>query len=252
MECWIGSQFHVYLAEGGGCAEPPAGTTVSADPFLIESLVHLSHWEAGPQDRDCPLSAGSSPAPGVQLEPGAYLLLRGGGEAPGELSTVPGAPHTCDRWSRCPEPWARGCLGPDPVHFPCLVVGASLSVCLSVSRSHLSVSPPTPLPPSFSSLGLRLPGCLAAWLSLIARPSWLLSRFLSSSSPDLRSVWSSILLPLSSLCLSALGGPPPSSLPISLPFKCKQERTAVHRSGDPPTLGCQGAGAQEGAEGSLP
>lgn len=169
--------------EGGGCAEPPAGTTVSADLFLIESLVHLSHWEAGPQDRDCPLSAGSSPAPGVQLEPGAYLLLRGGGEAPGELSTVPGAPHTCDRWSRCPEPWARGCLGPDPVHFPRLVVGASLSVCLSVSRSHLSVSLPHPTatffflsrPPS-----AWLPGCLAVshcppLLASVSFPLFLLS-----------------------------------------------------------------------------
>lgn len=169
--------------EGGGCAEPPAGTTVSADLFLIESLVHLSHWEAGPQDRDCPLSAESSPAPGVQLEPGAYLLLRGGGEAPGELSTVPGAPHTCDHWSRCPGPWARGCLGPDPVHFPCLVVGASLSVCLSVSRSHLSVSLPHPTatffflsrPPS-----AWLPGCLAVshcppLLASVSFPLFLLS-----------------------------------------------------------------------------
>lgn len=143
-------------------------------------------------------------------------------------------------WARTPSTfhaWSSGPLCP------------SVSLCLALISPSLS---PTPLPPSFSSLGLRLPGCLAAWLSLIARPSWLLSRFLSSSSPDLRSVWSSILLPLSSLCLSALGGPPPSSLPISLPFKCKQEGTAVHRSGDPPTLGCQGAGAQEGLRAHYP
>lgn len=133
-----------------------------------------------------------------------------------------------------------------------------LSVCLSACLSlvallscHLRLPVLSCLSQSFPTL----PGeTLCLPLSAVSSP--FLSCSPSPSSPDFRSVLSSILLPLSSLCLSTAvsasqGGPLPAPCPSPCPLSANR-RELQSLSGDPSTLGCQGTGAQEGLRAHYP
>lgn len=137
-------------------------------------------------------------------------------------------------WARTPSTfhaWSSGPLCP------------SVSLCLALISPSLS---PTPLPPSFSSLGLRLPGCLAAWLSLIARPPGFC---LVSSLPPLLTCGLSGA-PSCSLCPLSVsppwGAPLPAPSPSPCPLSANRRELQSTGLGTPPHLVARALGPRRG------